>query len=643
MRRHIIVALAAFQTLGAGTAPADSRWRVQDLRRVHYDLETDAITSGAGRSTSEYTVWDSTQHAFYFMTPQADRLWLDWADLPSVRALSTIEIGYGTNRVEPTRLDLVLYSHENGFDSNQRIVEAVYRLRELPGSPTAPDPTGWIVTLSLPERLRVSGPDLDDDDLIDFGYSYGFPVALGTDERLGPILAGDPNGTLGMENYIDDFVASPGGDPNDLRLPGVNTDYYTTWCFYSPSAQFYLSLMSDVPSCSSNGCERADIEPLDGDCDVDVGDLAILLTNFGASGATRDQGDIDPPDGDGVVGLADLAQMLAEFGAGCADCDWTPMAAGLADRVNALTSTPGPAPRVFAASGINPIGRVSSWDGDDWTLIGEINVGEINALLVDTASPTPLLYAGGAFVRINGVHVRYVASWDGAQWSPVGDWPTQQPVYAMTFFDDGAGRKLYAGGEGGVYVFDGGAWSLVGATDRSTYAVFALCEFEGHLVAAGNFDGIGGVAADAVGRWNGASWAPLGAGLGGSVNALAVFDDGGAPALYAAGGNAHVTKWNGASWVAVGGGTNDRVRALTAFDDGNGPALYAGGDFVMAGGRYTRAIARWDGLEWAPVKTGLDDNVTSLAAFGPTELVAGGRFMSAGTAPASRVARWRCP
>jgi hypothetical protein len=36
------------------------------------------------------------------------------------------------------------------------------------------------------------------------------------------------------------------------------------------------------------------------------------------------------------------------------------------------------------------------------------------------------------------------------------------------------------------------------------------------------------------------------------------------------------------------------VRALAVFDDGNGPALYASGDFTLAGGVAANYIARWD-------------------------------------------------
>lgn len=54
---------------------------------------------------------------------------------------------------------------------------------------------------------------------------------------------------------------------------------------------------------------------VDGDRDIDLTDLAILLTHFGMpSGATRADGDLD---GDGDVDLTDLAILLSRFGTSC--------------------------------------------------------------------------------------------------------------------------------------------------------------------------------------------------------------------------------------------------------------------------------------------------------------------------------------
>src|SRR5215831_15781333 len=143
-------------------------------------------------------------------------------------------------------------------------------------------------------------------------------------------------------------------------------------------------------------------------------------------------------------------------------------------------------------------------------------------------------------------------------WSGVG---TATIVRALTFFDDGTGPALYAGG---------------------------------------SFIAAGGVEANYVAKWDGAEWSPLGGGVAGrppallpSVSALAVYDDGTGPALCVGGmfvtagdvGALSIARWDGAQWSALGigmSGYTDRatVIALTVHDDGTGASLYAGGNFL---------------------------------------------------------------
>ncbi|MCC5823664.1 MAG: immunoglobulin domain-containing protein [Phycisphaerales bacterium] len=145
----------------------------------------------------------------------------------------------------------------------------------------------------------------------------------------------------------------------------------------------------------------------------------------------------------------------------------------------------------------------------------------------------------------------------------------------------------------------------------------------------------------------------------GTVYALAVFDDGTGPALYAGGeftvasGQVvnYIAKWDGSNWSpltgSLGTGTNGRVKALTVFDDGTGAALYAGGVFALAGGQVVSRIAKWDGTDWSPLfgpsGTGLNGLVEALTVFddGTGEgLYAGGLFTSAGGTTVNRIAKW---
>ncbi len=82
-------------------------------------------------------------------------------------------------------------------------------------------------------------------------------------------------------------------------------------------------------------------------------------------------------------------------------------------------------------------------------------------------------------------------------------------------------------------------------------------------------------------------------------------------------------------------GLNDAVHALTVY---NGE-LIAGGRFTTAGGAPANRIARWDGTAWSPLGSGINDRVYGLTVHNG-ELIAGGSFTTAGGVPANRVAHW---
>lgn len=264
--------------------------------------------------------------------------------------------------------------------------------------------------------------------------------------------------------------------------------------------------------------------------------------------------------------------------------------------------------------------------------------GVVHASIVYTPPEgTPQLYFGGNFLHMAGTLTRRVASFDGEQWSPMGQGIVSgASVFAFTEFDpDGDGP------------------------------------LPNSLIVAGTFTQAGLMTVGNVARWDGTTWWALGQGVGGTVYALATYDpDGTGPepaALYAGGlfvnasGTAasHIAKWNGSAWSAVGEGFNDNVYALQVFDDrfvtGNaGPSLYAGGAFVVSGDLETDMlyIARWDGTNWYPLQTGPTELGLSGSAFaletldidgsgsGAEALYVGGSFTRAGSTLASRVVRW---
>jgi hypothetical protein len=178
----------------------------------------------------------------------------------------------------------------------------------------------------------------------------------------------------------------------------------------------------------------------------------------------------------------------------------------------------------------------------------------------------PALYAGGHFTKLGCTGI---AKWDGSSWFALGI-GLNDDVHSLAVFDDGSGPALYVGGP---------------------------------------FTSAGGAEANRIAKWDGTSWSAVGSGLSGPfspvASAMRVFDDGSGPALHVggrfttAGGVAanRVATWDGATWSALGSGVigfdNASVSALGVFDDGHGPDLYVGGYFACAPDSGDSYLARW--------------------------------------------------
>jgi hypothetical protein len=341
------------------------------------------------------------------------------------------------------------------------------------------------------------------------------------------------------------------------------------------------------------------------------------------------------------------------------------------------------------------VNNIARWDGTKWSaLSGQSGWGAnryVYAFAFFDHDSSTTLVAGGTFTTAGGVTVNRIASWDGGSWTALGDgfasagWPN---VSCLLPFDAGFGPDLIAGGyfptTGGVGVnsiarWDGSSWwPLSGPSGTGVAAegeigtVSDLAVYDDGsgpaLYVGGLFTTAGGLTANGIARWDGNSWStldgPSGTGvddgsLSAYVAALAVYDDGTGPALYAggrfttAGGVTvnHIARWDGSSWSPLAGpsrtGMSSEVFALAVFDDGTGPTLHAGGRFTTAGGVTVNHIARWDGTSWSsltgPNGTGLIGIVKALTVFdngsGPA-LYAGGGVSTAGGVTVNNIARW---
>ena len=337
---------------------------------------------------------------------------------------------------------------------------------------------------------------------------------------------------------------------------------------------------------------------------------------------------------------------------------WSPLGTGLNGSVWALAADSAGnlyAGGTFTAAGGNAASRVAKWDGATWSPLGTGLNGNVLALALDSEGN---LYAGGSFTTAGGSAANCIAKWDGAAWSPLGT-GLNSAALSLALDSEGnlyaGGSFTTAGGSAASRIarWNGSAWSPLGAgfdADVNTLAV----DSEGSLYAGGRFTYSGGIPAGGAARWDGAAWSSLGAGTGinralqGSylpppmVSALAADSVGN---LYAGGSFTHaggvaanrIARWDGASWLPLGTGLNGDVNALAVDSAGN---LYAGGSFTNAGGVAANRVARWDGSSWHSLGSGVQGDVRALSVDSDDNLYAGGSFSTAGGSPASRIARW---
>ena len=277
------------------------------------------------------------------------------------------------------------------------------------------------------------------------------------------------------------------------------------------------------------------------------------------------------------------------------------------------------------------------------------------------------LFVGGYFHFAGDTPAYFVARWDGAAWHALaqGQGIFNGVVYAFEAFDDGEGERVYAAGRfvragevstNTIARWTGTAWEAVPGNPFDTLtSAFALVSFDDGTGEA-LYVGTNGQAGSGISRFDGTTWSDVGGGVGGAVYVLETWDDGGGPALYAGGyfptaGAAtvnQVARWDGLAWSPLGAGVSSAftpsVEALAVHDDGSGEALYVGGRFDTAGAAPASYIARWDGASWSNVGSGFNDRVYALISadvgFGGPSLFAGGRFTLSGNATRLATARW---
>jgi hypothetical protein len=274
--------------------------------------------------------------------------------------------------------------------------------------------------------------------------------------------------------------------------------------------------------------------------------------------------------------------------------------------------------------------------------------------------------AGGVFFSTGTIPIySEMARWNGTSWDSLGSeinrgWGGPNPsncIWALTEYHN----NLYIGGDFGqfdglfahsIVEWNGKLWDTLGpglGPYNGSGFVYALTTYNDNLIAGGSFYNSGSnFSFNCIGMWNGKSWDTLGSGISGAIGvyALAVYNGN----LYAgglftlAGGKPanNIAMWNGTSWSSTGSGINGKVYSLMAYN-GN---LYAGGEFDTAGGQPANNIAKWNGTSWSAVGRGMNNSNKNNESFVDAlleyneNLIAGGRFDSAGTQSADKLAVW---
>ncbi len=337
---------------------------------------------------------------------------------------------------------------------------------------------------------------------------------------------------------------------------------------------------------------------------------------------------------------------------------------------------------------------VAKFDGANWSALGSNGAGNgslggtVYALVVDGTD----VYVSGSFKNVNDNGsvlgaADYVAKWDGANWSAIGDngagdgsIPNKPdpyvPILAMQGSSLLVGGIFYDVNNGGTVLpqadflaqWDGSNWSSVGSDSNGALVngylgslVYTIAVIDTDVYVGGIFTNVSNHGynlpeADYIAKWDGTDWSGLGSNGAGDgslsyyVYALAVDESGN---LYVGGGFSNVNnkgtslpaadyiaKWDGTNWSALGSngagnGSLPSAGAVYALAF-NGTDLYVGGLFtdVNNGGTLipeADKVAKWDGINWSALGSNgagngsLSGGVFALAANG-TNIYAAGNF-----------------
>lgn len=309
------------------------------------------------------------------------------------------------------------------------------------------------------------------------------------------------------------------------------------------------------------------------------------------------------------------------------------------------------------------------WSGDvAGSGVAFAQVQAMTRLDPDGAGPLePVLVIGGRFSRVGQTDASGVAAMINGEWTALGSGLPGLVLDLAAFDEDGDGPlppSLFAAGtfSGDDFAnfarWNGTSWTAVGNPPEPFPRRLKVLDPDGPGPQPRSLYVLG---PSSVQRWDGAAWHSVGF-VGVPVTDITVFDVDGPdgpvpPELYVAG--RQVRRFDGTNWHTLPGqspaGAGTRAFAIAAFDeDGDGPLperLFVGGEMTPPSGSTSTTLVRWDGQAWSDVGAGpggflggiaqvTDLSVAPSPGGGPPSLYVGGRFATAGGAPAPHIARW---
>ncbi|NUQ54190.1 MAG: hypothetical protein HUU19_16060 [Phycisphaerales bacterium] len=282
--------------------------------------------------------------------------------------------------------------------------------------------------------------------------------------------------------------------------------------------------------------------------------------------------------------------------------------------------------------------NVARFDGVAWHAMGMELKGDTTYALAEL--PDGRIVAGGEFGMNTSNPIKYIAEWNGVEWSAIPG-NMNERVWALRTMSNGdliaGGQFTNVGGSNAKYIarWNGQTWSKLGV--GTNHFVHALCETRnGDLIAGGEFFKAGGKDANYIARWDGADWWPLGPGRSYMVRNIVELNSG--DIVASDGSPGKIGAWDGAAWRSLGGGVDSGVDALGVLPDGR---LWVGGSFKRAGDTPVMNAAIWDGNNWsATTAQGSDRPSLAVASHPNGDVYVGGDLTTIAGVSVNRIARW---